>query len=641
MLDIEQKYKDLFNTYGGKNIRLIFYNEDYNAIYPSESLYPSDELYPDDMDEVEIDFEITDDMVQSDTLIITESLCSDENLNFGSCECSQMEIIVSGLQQDISGREFLLTESFGDFELIRGIYRVDSTPKQEDKDTRKIIAYDRMRRFEVDVSGWYNRLEFPMTLKEFRTSLCDYVGVNEVENTLLVNDNVIIEKTIYPTTLNGRNVLQYICQLNGVFGHVNINGKLKYIALPKKNEVSETISVFKSAESEEYLVPDIDTVRIRQETGDIGGGSQGDGENIYVIEGNILSYGKTTSQINEIAENIKYVITSLEYRAASIVTNGAPWIEVGDRIVLQTNDGDINTIIMKRVSTGIQGAMDDYESTGTQERNNEFNFETEIIQIKGLSAILKRNVEEVSNNLKNLEKDTESKFLQTSEQISAKVSKGSISSELSIEPGDIEIKTDRLSWESSKSSMSKEGKIKAVDGEFSGDVVAKSFKTTDNSIVLQNGKLKITGAEINGTTNTSTIGANVIHANSIDVGNNLSVDGEIMTNGIYCNGYIYASEYYKTSDKRLKTKIISIDTKIAYQIISKLRPVSFSYINGKPSVGFIAQEVIEIMKSLNISIPLVGSDGIYFSIAYENYIPLLVGAFQYLNEKITRQEDDT
>jgi hypothetical protein len=176
MIEIDQVYKDLFNEYGGKSLKLTFFKEEYHALYPSETLYPSEDLYPSEMSADAVDFSIGDDQIVTDSLAITESLCSDEDLSFGSCEAAQFEITVTGLTQSISGREFMAIESFGGYNMVLGLFKVESTPKQEDKNTRKIIAYDRMQRFDVDVSGWYNALSFPMTLKAFRKSLCTSFG---------------------------------------------------------------------------------------------------------------------------------------------------------------------------------------------------------------------------------------------------------------------------------------------------------------------------------------------------------------------------------------------------------------------------------------------------------------------------------
>lgn len=670
MIDIDQAYKDLFNEYGGKKLKLTFFKEEYHALYPSETLYPSEDLYPSEMSEDAVDFVIEDDQIVTDTLTITESLCTDEDLSFGSCEAAQFELTVTGLTQNIAGREFMVTESFGGYNMVLGLFKVDSTPKQEDTTTRKIIAYDRMQRFDVDVSGWYNALTFPMTLKAFRKSLCFFVGVRE-ENATLVNDEMQIEKTVNPTALNGRDVLQQICQINGVFGNINKNGELRYIRLPGKEDVSTQLTIYQSAESEEYTVPDIDTVQIRQEEGDIGGVSAGDGQNVYIIEGNMLAYGKATSQMVEIANNIKSVIAGLSYQPATISTNGSPWIEIGDRVALETTDGIVNTLVMKRTFTGIQGAMDSYESTGSQELSRPFNIESELIQVKGLSAILKRSVEEVSNNLTNLEEGTNSRFTQlagqidleitratgqevslaaaikvVSDQITLKVSKGDVSSQLSVESGGISITGNRFSWNATNSSMTADGKLTAKSGSFTGDVVANSFKTSDGKIELSGGKLTITGAEINGTANTSSIGASTIYTNHLEVGGNAvfnsgaDFSGEINCQNIDANHiscvYVYSSMSGETySDKRLKHAIRGIAEKDAMQIIKGLRPVSYTLnVNNVESLGFIAQDVKKLCDRVGVDMPLYSKHGKYYSIPYTNYIPIMVKTLQWILKKL-------
>lgn len=670
MIEIDQVYKDLFNEYGGKSLKLTFFKEEYHALYPSETLYPSEDLYPSEMSADAVDFSIGDDQIVTDSLAITESLCSDEDLSFGSCEAAQFEITVTGLTQSISGREFMAIESFGGYNMVLGLFKVESTPKQEDKNTRKIIAYDRMQRFDVDVSGWYNALSFPMTLKAFRKSLCSFVGVRE-ENAVLVNDEMQVEKTINPTALKGREVLQQICQINGVFGNINKNGELRYIALPEKEDISARITIYQNAESEEYTVPDIDTVQIRQEEGDIGGTSTGDGQNVYIIEGNMLVYGKTTSEMIGIANNIKNVVNGLEYQPATISTNGSPWIEIGDRISLETTDGIVNTLVMKRTFTGIQGAMDSYESTGSQELSRPFSIESELIQIKGLSAILKRSVEEISNELTNLEEGTNSKFTQMANQISLevtratgqeaelrsainvvsdkielKVSQGDVSNQLSVETGGISIKGNRFSWSSTYSSMTADGKLTASSGSFTGDVVANSFKTNDGSITLANGKLKITGAEIDGTANTSSIGASTIYTNHLEVGGNAvfnsgaDFSGEINCQNIDANHiscvYVYSSMSGETySDKRLKHAIRGIAEKDAVQIIKGLRPVSYALnVNNMESLGFIAQDVKKLCDRIGVDMPLYSKHGEYYSIPYTNYIPIMVKTLQWILKKL-------
>lgn len=66
--------------------------------------------------------------------------------------------------------------------------------------------------------------------------------------------------------------------------------------------------------------------------------------------------------------------------------------------------------------------------------------------------------------------------------------------------------------------------------------------------------------------------------------------------GIYSNSYVSAGGYSSSSDRRLKTDITGINAQRAWSIISRLRPVEFSWIaDGTRSAGFIAQEVEPIL----------------------------------------------
>lgn len=644
MLDVEQKFKDLYNSYGGKKLKLTFYKDDYRALYPSETLFPSEQLYPLEMDSDAIDFVISDDMIQSDSMKITESLCSEEDLNFGACECSQFEIVVSGLSQNIAGKEFLVSESFGEYELVLGLFTVDSTPKQEDKDTRKIIAYDRMKRFDADVSGWYNLLTFPMTLKAFRNSLCEFVGVNEVENIELINDDMSVEKTLEPSSLNGRDMLKYICQINGVFGNITKNGDLQYISVPKTDDISAELTVYQTVESEEYNVPDIDTVKIQQEEGDIGGTSEGDGDNVYVIEGNPLVYGKTTSQMIAIANKIKSVIGGISYCPAEISTNGSPWIEVGDRIKVLTSDGVVNTIIMKRDLTGIQGAMDSFASTGSQELERKFSIESEIIQVKGLSAILKRTVEEVSNELTDLEKETTSKFTQTAEQISLMVKKGDvtsqINSELKVTGNTIELTTGHFTINAKNIKIDSQG-----NATFSGTVSGASI--VGGSINIGSGKFTVSSSGIVEAKNAKITAATLNSTGIIYAERGIVCNGEIEadigsieqinTRSIYCTGMVYGGGWTEISDRREKRDIQDIPPDTCIDVIKRLKPVAYTLIdNGIRGTGFIAQDVKEISDEMNLDYQLVSylSEHKRYGIEYKNYISFLTGAVQYILERL-------
>jgi len=80
------------------------------------------------------------------------------------------------------------------------------------------------------------------------------------------------------------------------------------------------------------------------------------------------------------------------------------------------------------------------------------------------------------------------------------------------------------------------------------------------------------------------------------------------------------------SDERLKTNIQTIQN--ALEKVSQLRGVEFNYKeSGKHSIGFIAQEVEKVIPDL-----VFGDD--IKSVAYQNFVALLVEAIKELKEEV-------
>jgi hypothetical protein len=551
MLNIPEEIKELFRADNlsaatQRHIKLRFFDEEIKLLYPDDLLFPSDDLFPVDQEPVYV---IDNSQIISESMTITESVCSSQNLAFGECCASMFEITVADVLMDLTGKEFMATVEIGGYEMAFGVYKVDSfVREQADRRRKKITAYDRMLYFDIDVADWYQSLTFPLTLKQFRDLLCAHVGITQVI-TKLPLDDMQITKTIEPEQLDGRKVLMAICELNGCFGNFDKTGRLTYKFLensglfpsetlfpdeelfPSEMTNAETLSYYKQSEThyEDYVVSPIDKVQIRQEEGDVGA-SYGPGNNCYVIQGNYLVYGKSSQELLSIAATVYDKISGRIYRPCHIVGPALPWLEVGDGIICYTTDDVIETYCLERTLKGIQGMMDTYEAQGSLEQEQSFGLGVQIIQLEGKTAVIKKSVEEVSvrvtdlkeyteaqfvitadqilqevtratiaeaaikmradeidATVKNFKEDTEAQFRITAGQILNKVSLGEVSSQLSIEPYDIILKTNRLSWESNYSSMTKDGvltcrNINAINGSFSGNLESETFYANDSAV---------------------------------------------------------------------------------------------------------------------------------------------------------------
>lgn len=672
---VKQRYrKDNISSETARKLELSFFSRNIDTLYPSNDLYPANDLFPADAGSPWLTIGM--DRICSESLTLTESLCSGDNIVWGSCEAAKLTLTVADVEDDIEGKEFTATLSIGDYSMAYGIYTVDSVIRQADRRKRKITAYDRMIKFDTDVSEWYQAM-YPEdstvhTVQELRDSLCDYIGVSQ-RFVQLPNDDLVIGKTIDPETLCGRDVLRAICEINGVFGHFDRTGALAYISLQNTGiypsetlypgndlfpqsgwQSAEDLEYYKTITYEDYLVDGIDRVQIRQEEGDIGA-VVGSGNNAYVVEGNFLTYGMGSADLTKLAWSIYDLIAGKTYRPAKIVSYAMPWIEAGDGIRAITTDTEIATFVLHRTMSGIQAMMDTIQSKGTKQQGQSFGISNEIIQLKGKTAVIVRSVEEVSVKISDVEKNTTAQLKVVSDAIEAEVKRATgqeveLAGSIKVMAGQIEQKVSagdlvaKINLEANKTGS----KIVMEAGHFvlkgtnfwvneDGSGGAANGNLTWNAA----GKLVAVGMELRGTANTSSIGANVINCNHLEVGR-ISAGGEISTSSdMVCDTlyaeYVYADNLGTSSDRRLKKRIRSITENDAWSVIDGLRPVSYRLRkDNSPGVGFIAQEVKKLEKGL----VLTGKRGKYWSIYYQNFIPLLVAVVQKQQRELDQMKED-
>ena len=641
---------------------------------------------------------------------LEESLCSDENIEWGSCEASQIKLTIIGLNgAGIKGSEMTLYQTLAGvfpaadlyprddvfpagYVMPFGKYVVQSAKKQANTDFWDVTALDYMSKFDADVVEWYNSLAFPLSLRDFRASLCKYLGVTEEVPDYLPNDDMLVEKTIDAGELTGKDVLIACEQVNGVFGHFDREGVLQHIALEPNYGLFPATDLYPSDDLypvapgemndqvyderleaylmissyfEDYTIQPIDKIQIRQESEDIGA-IYGTGSNCYTIEGNFLLYGKGADDLAVVATNVYGMISGRMYIPFNCELKGLPYISVGNAVYFAYGSESIVSYIMNRTLKGTYALKDSYSAEGEEIRSVQNNVNKDILLLKGKAAYLKKNVDEVSANLVDLEKQTEAKLTitaekieaevkraseaegnlsslisQTAESITLMVKKGEVSAQLSIESGGIDIKGDRFSWTATNSSLTADGTLTVNQGLFkgsidvgngqftvdsSGKVVAKSIEvgTSSSRAVLYGSTVLATNFSCNSSFNVD------CYANMADIGGNTISCGTLRANHIY-------GSIDDFSDRRLKQNIHPVDAETALRIIKQLKPVSYSMKRyDREGVGFIAQDVQKICLKQGIDLPLYGRRGKYLTIPYINYIPLLVAVAQSQQKEIDR-----
>ena len=497
---------------------------------------------------------ITNTELHEDKFELSESLCSEKELKFGTCEASVVKFTISNIFQSLKGKWITvkITPKGADAPYQIGRYKVYSDKPAADRKSRDVEAYDALYDvLNADMAAWYNSLTFPMTLKAFRDAFFQQFGI-EQEEISLVNDNMTVEKTIEITgssadgstigeALSGKTVLSCICEINGCFGHIGRDGKFHYISLDQdmqglypRNDLypaddlyprdpHSTIigkSFYISAKYEDYLVKSIDKLQIMEKENDIGV-IIGSGNNGYEIKGNFLVYGKGSTELREIANNVYGKIRGIVYRPFSADCKGNPCLEVGAAIRFNTKYEIVESYVLKRTLKGIQALRDAISADGEEFRTKKVNsVHEDILQLKGKSNVLERTIEETKSTITDVEKGLQSqitqnaesitmevkratqaegtlsskitqtaesitaevtrakgaegtlssKITQTADKIETKVSKGSVSSEISQEPDKVTLTSNRLIVNSTGFNLDGNG-----NANFSGTITSSAI----------------------------------------------------------------------------------------------------------------------------------------------------------------------
>lgn len=425
---------------------------------------------------------ITNTELHQEKFELTESLCSEQELTFGSCEAAMIKFTVSNTFLPMKGKWLTVRMSLDghtDAAFQFGRYKVDSDTPTADRTCREVIAYDAL--YDVltaDVAAWYNTVfpsheeqktdedgtittvtvYDPVTMKQFRNSFFKHFGIEQADITL-INDNMSIEKTVAVTAssetssdteesstigekISGKEVLSCICEINACMGHMGRDGTFHYIYLeqeiqglyprndlypaddlfprnPKSTQIGKGFYV--TATYEDYLVKTINKLQIREQKNDIGV-IVGTGDNAYVIEDNFLVYGKGSKELKGIAKNILSKIRGIIYRPFTADCKGNPCLEVGDAVRLPTRYELIESYILKRTLKGIQALRDDLEADGEEYRTSKANgIQRSILQLKGKSNVLERSIEKTQSTIEDKERKLISQITQTATEIRTEV----------------------------------------------------------------------------------------------------------------------------------------------------------------------------------------------------------------------------
>ena len=629
-------------------------------------------------------------MIESEAFEMDESLCSESELKFGSCEANSVKFTVHNTPGSIVGKNITITETVdGDTEhpFQYGKYKVYSDVPSSDRTKREITAYDAMCDIiNADVKSWYAGLSFPMSLKQFRDSFFKYLGIEQAAATL-PNDSMTVNKTLVATqtddssavteesTISGKTVVTAICEINGCFGNMNRDGKFEYVFLkaitsalypaedlfpaddlfPSDANTESMTGHYISFDYEDFQSQAITQLEIKT-SDDNSGAIVGTAGNNYSITGNFLVSDKNGAELEQIANNLLPVMAKAAYTPIKSCTCvGNPCLMLGEPIRFNTSREIVETYLLQRTLTGVQCKRDSIAAQGTQTHAAKVNSIKDTLEsVQRRTSKLERNADHLLSTYEDLEEQTNTKFEQTANSISAEVDRaqkaeGQLDASLELKLGrdendqvisminasadQIVLRGNRLIVECNNFELDGSGRVHIIESLLfdSGEVSGVEILGHDgrNNALLQNVKLDLLSV-------TDANGENLATESYVD--NSLS---DYATKSELPSGYFtdvdytlndssttkYSPRHFNkmsdfgsrestldiegllisipSSDKRLKNNIQSLrDIKSVYMA---MRPVEYTWKSGYITqhtglqFGLIAQDLEKILQDAGLS----------------------------------------
>lgn len=415
-----------------------------------------------------------------ESMVLDEVLMAEDQLTFGGCNASRFEITLINpdvaIEKGSVIKPYLVIDGsttkiwLGEFNVIEIIQAKDSL-------FRGIIALDHMFKFSTFVTEWYNGLTFPMTLKAFRDSLCNHLGITQ-NTTTLPFDSLTINKYYENEEVNAVELIRNICELNGRFGKMDRNGKLSYIAL--SSVIVDSLDVTNQLKSQptyfSFVTNAIDGVKVVDSDGTFYR-KPNEAENAYCFTNNRLLYGRTKSELDTIITKLmdNVHIDAVTYQPTSeLKIKGMPYLETGDKVHFTSKGTNIYTYVFKRQIRGIQALTDTIRSEGNLDL--QYNDNSILNQLANLNRSDERMKVEISSTAEGLQ----------TEITRATQEEGKLSSSITANANSISAEVTRATTEEGKLSSS----INAQAGEIA---LAVKKGTSYNGMKITDSGMEIKG----------------------------------------------------------------------------------------------------------------------------------------------------
>lgn len=596
------------------------------------------------------DVTIDNDSILSGSLIATRSLIEGEQFALGGCYADVVEFdCLTELADQLSGQtctyyiraysDEAMTSSVGE-ELRNTRLTCTSVTKAGHSEYKHVMLYDDLYKLNVDVSDVYANLFSTygtMTLLEFKNRFLDAVGVpyNVSSVSGMVNRNMEVEQTV-TGSINGIDLLRALSVAGGGFGRINSLGNFEILRPPRypgTEGIYPSLTLYPSTsiyplnvsddgasdsqpydiyyasdddsyseyinfDYEDYETSQITGVTIRGSEDDVGA-TYGSTGNAYVISGNPFFFNQSAETLATAARQIyESRLQTVRFTPATTSTRYQSLLSVGSYYTVENGSDSYLCFNAKEIISGVQGPIMTMYGLADEMLTAVTTQNTELIQLKGKSLTLTKNVDELSTRVEALGTDLgdlSTEISQTAESIAIKATQEggttTIESMLTLEAngisfagGKVRISTDYLQVD-----VSSGGVV---------DIQSDPFILTNESIEIHTANLDIdadgsatfTGTvevENSNATKVITLEDGVLSIGNIEISTGLLSQSETYTNAI---NFHHTLEYGPDWGVRWYDNVTSIIGNSGFQLGEYSYPVTKLYVddtevNDSLSVG--------------------------------------------------------
>lgn len=299
-------------------------------------------------------------------------------------------------------------------------------PAKPSANTCKFTAYDRMIRFDKDLSTWMASLtEWPYTMTTFLSMVCEQCGVELADGAQLLNGDFPILRFIQQVT--GRQLIKWIAGANAAFATITPEGKLTFSTYTDAGNLGLPV---KSLKLSDYSTTSIDRVVVKQHEDDVGvSWPQNIEGETYTILGNPLLAAQATADLQGYVERIAQQVIGLSYIPAEVqLLDPLCLCKPGTFLTVTDRYGNAKKVAAFSVQR--RGEIATVKCTGNPSRSgsSSVNGKNELKILQGRVAKIRVDFEEVSSELSQTSIDVKAV---KEEQSSLKQTVGGIESRVS------------------------------------------------------------------------------------------------------------------------------------------------------------------------------------------------------------------